>query len=101
MIIRFVGIDGLCGNELKQIFSTVKYYDFIKNVEIRKIPGINLHNTRGEVVNIYDVSIEVNSDRDDVSVHIYDDVIHIVDCGCRHEVIINIDRSAYERLEIV
>ena len=96
MNIRFVGIDGLGGHEVNRIFSTLTDLDFIKQVGIREF-----NNSCGEVLNIYDVTIEIEPDRDDVSIHIFDDSIYIVDCGCRHKAIIYIDRSAYERLEII
>ena len=97
MNIRFVGIDGLGGHEVKRLFFTLTDdFDFIKTVGIREF-----HNSCGDELNIYDVTIEIKPDRDDVSVHIFDDSIYIVDCGCRHKAIIYIDRSAYERLEII
>lgn len=98
MNIRFVGIDGLGGHEVKRLFSTLTDdVDFIKAVGIREF-----HNSWGEVLNIYDVTIEIKPDRDDVSIHIFDNSIYIVECGCRHdEAIIDINRSAYERLEII
>ena len=98
MNIRFVGIDGLGGNEVNRIFSTLTDFDFIKSVGIREFD-----NSCGEVLNIYDVNIEIEPNRDDVSIHIFDDSIYIVDCGggCRNEAFIHIDRSAYERLEII
>lgn len=96
MNIRFVGIDGLGGHEVNRIFSKLTDFDFIKEVGIREF-----NNSCGEVLNIYDVTIEIKPDRDDVSIHIFDDSIYIVDCGCRHKAIIYIDRSAYERLEII
>ena len=101
MNIRFIGIDGLGGHEVNRIFSTLKDFDFIKDVEIRKVQDVIYHNTCGEVLNSYDVTIEIEPDRDDVSIHIFDNSIYIVDCGCRHKAIIYIDRSAYERLEII
>lgn len=94
MNIRFVGIDGLSGNELKQIFSAVKYYDFIKNVEI------GFHHTWGEEVDIYDVTVEIEPDRD-VYIQIFDDFIYIAEFGCRPKAFIPIGRTAYERLEII
>ena len=94
MNIRIIGIDGLDGNEVKQIFSTLTDFDFIKNVGIREFL-----NSRGEVLNIYDVAIEIKPDRDYVSIHIFDNSIYIVDRGT--PAIIHIDRSAYERLEII
>ena len=96
MNIRFIGIDGLGGNEVNRIFSKLTDYDFIKTVGIREF-----NNSCGEVLNIYDVTIEIKPDRDDVSIHIFDNSIYIVDCGCRHKAIIYIDRSAYERVEII
>lgn len=101
MNIRFVGIDGLGENKVKRIFSKLKNFDFIKAVEIRKVQDVYFHNTWGEVLDIYDVTIEIKPDRDDVSIHIFDNSIYIVDCGCRHPAIIYIARSAYERLEII
>ena len=56
------------------------------------------------MLNVYDVTIEIEPDRDDVSIHIFDASIYIVECGCArryNEAIIHIDRSAYERLEII
>ena len=97
MNIRFIGIDGLGGHEVKRIFSTLTDFDFIKEVGIREF-----NNSCGEVLNIYDVTIEIKPYRDDVSIHIFDNSIYIVECGCRHdEAIIYINRSAYERLEII
>ena len=96
MNIRIIGIDGLGGHEVNRIFSTLTDFDFIKAVGIREF-----NNSCGEVLNIYDVNIEIEPDRDDVSIHIFDNSIYIVDCGCRHKAIIYIDRSAYERLEII
>ena len=96
MNIRFIGIDGLGRNEVNRIFSTLTDVDFIKEVGIREF-----NNLFGNVLNIYDVTIEIEPDRDDVSIHIFDNSIYIVDCGCRHKAIIYIDRSAYERLEII
>ena len=96
MNIRFIGIDGLGGHEVNRIFSTLTDVDFIKEVGIREF-----NNSCGDVLNIYDVTIEIEPDRDDVSIHIFDNSIYIVDCGCRHKAIIYIDRSAYERLEII
>lgn len=94
MNIRFIGIDGIGGHEVNRIFLPLKDFDFIKNVEIRKVLG--------EALNIYDVTIEIEPDRNNVSIHIFDDSIYIVECGCRYDkVIIYIDRSAYERLEII
>ena len=99
MNIRFVGIDGLGGHEVNRIFSTLTDVDFIKEVGIREFQDIDFK--WDEVLNTYDVTIEIKPDRDDVSIHIFDDSIYIVDCGCRHKAIIYIDRSAYERLEII
>lgn len=97
MNIRFIGIDGLGGHEVKRMFSKLTDFDFIKSVGIREF-----NNSCGEVLNIYDVTIEIKPDRDDVSIHIFDNSIYIVECGCRHdEAVIYIDRSAYERLEII
>ena len=96
MNIRFVGIDGIGGNEVNRIFSTLTDFDFIKSVGIREFD-----NSCGEVLNVYDVNIEIEPDRDDVSIHIFDDSIYIVDCDCRNEAFIHIDRSAYERVEII
>ena len=97
MNIRFIGIDGLGGHEVKQMFSKLTDFDFIKSVGIREF-----NNSCGEVLNIYDVTIEIKPYRDDVSIHIFDNSIYIVECGCRHdEAIIYINRSAYERLEII
>ena len=96
MNIRFVGIDGLDGYEVNRLFSHLTdNFDFIKEVGIRKFFQW------GEVLDIYDVTIEIKPDRDDVSIHIFDDSIYIVDCGCRRKAIIHIGRSAYERLEII
>ena len=92
MNIRFIGIDGLGGHEVNRIFSTLTDVDFIKEVGIREF-----NNSCGDVLNIYDVTIEIEPDRDDVSIHIFDNSIYIVDCGCRHKAIIYIDRSAYEK----
>lgn len=96
MNIRVVGIDGLGGHEVNRIFSTLTEFDFIKEVGIREF-----NSPYDEVFNIYDVTIEIKPDRDDVSVHIFDNSIYIVDGGCRHPAIIYIYRSAYERLEII
>ena len=98
MNIRFIGIDGLGGHEVNRIFSTLTDFDFIKSVGIREF-----NNSCGEVLNIYDVTIEIEPNRDDVSIHIFDNSIYIVDSGrdCRNEAFIHIDRSAYERLEII
>ena len=96
MNIRFVGIDGLGEDAVHRIFSNLTDFDFIKEVGIRKF-----HSSWGEGLDIYDVTIEIKPDRDDVSIHIFDNSIYIVDCGCRHKAIIYIDRSAYERLEII
>lgn len=102
MNIRIIGIDGLGGREVNRIFSTLKDHDFIKDVEIRKVQDVIFHYTWGEVLNSYDVTIEIEPDRDDVSIHIFDNSIYIVDCDCRHEEAkIYIDRSAYEKLEII
>ena len=96
MNIRIIGIDGLGGHEVNRIFSTLTDVDFIKEVGIREF-----NNSCGDVLNIYDVTIEIEPDRDDVSIHIFDNSIYIVDCGCRHKAIIYINRSAYEKLEII
>ena len=98
MNIRFIGIDGLGEHEVNRIFSTLTDFDFIKSVGIREF-----NNSCGEVLNIYDVNIEIEPNRDDVSIHIFDNSIYIVDSGrdCRNEAFIHIDRSAYERLEII
>lgn len=97
MNIRFVGIDGLGGHEVNRIFSTLTDFDFIKAVGIREF-----NNSCGDVLNIYDVNIEIEPDRDDdVSIHVFDNSIYIVDHGCEHQAVIHIDRSAYERLEII
>ena len=97
MNIRIIGIDGLGEREVKRIFSTLTDFDFIKTVGIREF-----NNPCFELLNIYDVTIEIKPDRDDVSIHIFDNSIYIVECGCRHdEAIIYIDRSAYERVEII
>ena len=98
MNIRFIGIDGLGEHEVKRIFSTLTDFNFIKSVGIREF-----NSPWDEVLNIYDVTIEIKPDRDDVSIHIFDNSIYIVDSGrdCRNEAFIHIDRSAYERLEII
>ena len=96
MNIRFVGIDGIGGNEVNRIFSTLTDFDFIKSVGIREFD-----NSCGEVLNVYDVNIEIEPDRDDVSIHIFDNSIYIVVHDWEHKAIIHIDRSAYERLEII
>ena len=97
MNIRFVGIDGLGGHEVNRIFSKLTDFDFIKSVDIRQFL-----NSWGEVLDIYDVNIEIKPDRDDVSIHIFDNSIYIVDTSCKYdEAIIYIDRSAYESLEII
>ena len=96
MNIRFIGIDGLGGHEVNRIFSTLKDFDFIKSVGIREF-----NNSCGEV--IYDVTIEIEPvyRDDDVSIHIFDNSIYIVDYDCRQQACIYIDRSAYERVEII
>ena len=100
MNIRIIGIDGLGGHEVNRIFSTLKNFDFIKNVEIRKFQDIDF--TLSEVLDTYDVTIEIKPDRDDVSVHIFDNSIYIVGVvGGYNEAFIHIARSAYERLEII
>ena len=98
MNIRIKGIDGLGGHEVNRLFSTLTDFDFINVVDIRQF-----HNSCGEELNIYDVTIEINPDRDDyVSIHIFDNSFYIVDTSCKYdEAIIDIDRSAYERLEII
>ena len=99
MNIRIIGIDGLDGHEVNRIFSKLTDFDFIKSVGVREF-----NNSCGEVLNIYDVTIEIEPvyRDDDVSIHIFDNSIYIVDFSCRHEeAIIYIDRSAYERLEII
>ena len=94
MNIRIIGIDGLGGHEVKRLFFTLTDFDFIKSVGIREF-----HNSCGDVLNIYDVTIEIKPDRDDVSIHIFDNAVYIVDGDCSAD--IYIDRSAYERLEII
>ena len=96
MNIRFVGIDGLGGYEVNRIFSTLTDFEFIKTVGIREF-----NNPCFELLNIYDVTIEIKPYSDDVSIHIFDNSIYIVDHGCEHRAVIYIDRSAYERLEII
>ena len=96
MNIRFIEIDGLGGHEVKRIFSALTDFDFIKSVGIREF-----NNSCCEVLNIYDVTIEIEPHRDNVSIHIFDDSIYIVDCDCRQQACIYIDRSAYERVEII
>lgn len=96
MNIRIIGIDGLDGHEVNRIFSTLTDFDFIKNVGIREF-----NNSCGEVLNIYDVTLEIEADRDDVSIHIFDDSIYIVDRDRRHSAFIYIDTSAYGKLEII
>ena len=100
MNIRIIGIDEHGWHEVNQIFSTLKDFEFIKDVEIRQFQDIDF--TWNEVLNIYDVTIEIKPDRDDVSIHIFDNSIYIVGCvGGYNEAIVHIDRSAYERLEII
>ena len=96
MNIRIIGIDGLGEHEVNRTFLPLKDFDFIKSVGIREF-----NNSCGEV--IYDVTIDIEPvyRDDDVSIHIFDDSIHIVDCGCKHKAYIYIDRSAYERVEII
>lgn len=102
MNIRIIGIDGLGGREVNRIFSTLKDHDFIKDVEIRKVQDVIFHYTWGDVLNIYDVTIEIKPDRDDVSIHIFDNSIYIVGTvGGYNDAIININRSAYGKLEII
>ena len=96
MNIRFVGIDGLGGHEVKRIFSALTDFDFIKSVGIREF-----NNSCCEVLNIYDVTIEIEPHRDNVSIHVFDNSIYIVDHGREHEAVIYINRSAYERVEII
>lgn len=98
MNIRIIRIDG---HEVNRTFSKLKNFDFIKSVQIRKFQDINF--TWGEVLDIYDVTIEIEPDRADyVSIHVFDNSIHIVDCGYGFDkAIVYIDRSAYERLEII
>ena len=97
MNIRIIGIDGLGGDEVKRLFSTLTDFDFIKSVGIREFL-----NSWDEVSNIYDVTIEIEPGRDDVSIHIFDNSFYIVDTSCKYdEAIIYIDRSSYERLEII
>ena len=96
MNIRFIGIDGLGGHEVNQIFSKLTDFVFIKSVGIREF-----NNSCGEVLNIYDVNIEIEPHRDNVSIHVFDNSIYIVDHGREHEAVIYINRSAYERLEII
>ena len=98
MNIRIIGIDGLGGHEVNRIFSKLTDFDFIKSIGIREF-----NNSCGEVLNIYDVNIEIEPDRDDyVSIHIFDNSFYIVDTSCKYdEAIIDIDRSAYEKLEII
>jgi hypothetical protein len=96
MNIRIIGIDGIGGNEVTRIFSSLTDdFDFIKAVGIREFQFM------GEVSNIYNVTIEIEPDRNDVSIHIFDNSIYITDHGCKHNAIIYIDRSAYERVEII
>ena len=101
MNIRIIGIDGLGGDEVKRLFSTLTDFDFIKSVGIREFQNIDF--TWNEVLNTYDVTVEIKPDRGDVSIHVFDNAIYIFRlCGCRHdEAFIYIDRSAYERLEII
>ena len=95
MNIRIIGIDGLGGHEVNRIFSKLTDFDFIKSVGIREF-----NNSCGEV--IYDVTIETEPVyRDDVSIHIFDNSIYIVDYECRQQTCIYIDRSDYEGLEII
>ena len=95
MNIRIIGIDGIGGHKVNRIFSTLKDFEFIKTVGIREF-----NNPCGDV--IYDVTIEIESVySDDVSIFIYDNSIYIVDYDCRQQACIYIDRSAYERVEII
>ena len=98
MNIRIIGIDGLGGHEVNRIFSKLTDFDFIKSVGIREF-----HNSCGDVLNIYDVNIEIEPDRVDyVSIHIFDNSIHIVDRDYGFDkALVYIDRSSYERLEII
>ena len=98
MNIRIKGIDGIGGNKVIRLFSTLTDdFDFIKDVGIRQF-----HNSWCDGLDIYDVTIEIKPDRDDVSIHIFDNSIYIVGCvGGYNEAIIYIDRSAYERVEII
>ena len=99
MNIRIIGIDGLGRHEVHQIFSKLTDFDFIKSVGIREF-----NNSCGDVLNIYDVTIEIKPDRaDHVSIHIFDNSVHFVDCRPwgLDKAIIYIDRSAYEKLEII
>ena len=96
MNIRFIGIDGLGEHEVKRIFSALTDFDFIKSVGIREF-----NNSCCEVLNIYDVNIEIEPHRDNVSIHVFDNSIYIVDHGREHEAVIYINRSAYERVEII
>ena len=99
MNIRFIGIDGIGRHEVNRIFSKLTEFEFIKSVGIREF-----NNSCGEVLNIYDVTIEIGPvyRDDDVSIHIFDNSVYIVDFSCRHdEAIIYIERSAYERVEII
>ena len=99
MNIRIIGIDGY---EVNRTFSKLKNFDFIKNVGIRKVQDFS-HYTWGAELYLYDVTIEIEPDRADyVSIHVFDNSIHIVDCGYGFDkAIVYIDRSAYERLEII
>ena len=96
MNIRFVGIDGIGGHEVNRIFSKLTDFDFIKSVGIREF-----NNPYFELLNIYDVTIEVKPNRDDVYIHIFDNAIYITERNCRHYAMIYIDRSAYAGLEII
>ena len=101
MNIRIIGIDG---HEVNRTFSKLKNFEFIKDVKIRKVQDVYFHNTWGEGLDIYDVTIEINPDSADyVSIHVFDNSIHIVDCRGYgfDKAIVYIDRSAYERLEII
>lgn len=101
MNIRIIGIDGLGGHEVKRIFSTLTDFDFIKTVRIREFNN-QFNNPWDELLNIYDVTIEIEPDRDDyVSIHVFDNSIYIVDGDSMHDVITHIDRSVYERVEII
>ena len=99
MNIRFIGINELGRPEVvNRIFPKLTDFDFIKSVSIREY-----NNSCGEALRIYDVTIEIKPDRDDVSIHIFNNSFYIVGCGggCRNEAFIHIDRSSYERLEII
>lgn len=95
MNIRFIGINEPGRPEVvNRIFPKLTDFDFIKSVSIREF-----NNSCGEALRIYDVTIE--TDRDDVYIHIFDNAIYIAERNCRHYAMIYIDRSTYERLEII